>query len=194
MARAALYCRVSTPEQGVEPQLDALRAWAATRGLEATVFADVGVSGARASRPGLDALLAAVRRGEVQVVACAALDRLGRDLQHLLAVAGELRERNVELVSLREGIDLASPMGRAMLAMLGLVAQLEREWIQDRVNAGLAAARKRGVRCGRPPALDSERAARAKRLQQHGMSQRRIAEMLEVSRAAVATALQEARP
>ncbi|RIL04955.1 MAG: invertase [Proteobacteria bacterium] len=189
MARAALYCRVSTPEQSIDPQLDALRAWAATRGHEVEVFTDEGVSGSRASRPGLDALLATVRAGKVQVVACAALDRLGRDLQHLLAVAGELRERNVELVSLREGIDLHSPMGRAMLAMLGLVAQLEKDWITDRVNAGIAAAKKRGVRCGRPPRLDGEAVKRARRMRESGQSLRHVARVLGVSRAAVATAL-----
>lgn len=192
--KAAAYARCSTTEQHPEAQLGPLRTWAAAQGHELVEYVDEGESGAKARRPALDEVMAAVRRGEVQVVAVAALDRLGRDVANLLAIAAELRERGVQLVSLREGLDLHSPVGKALFTMLGLVAELERSWIQERVAAGLAAAKKRGVRCGRPPALDSERAARAKRLHQHGMSQRKIAEMLEVSRAAVATALQEARP
>jgi len=191
--KAAAYARCSTTEQHPEAQLGPLRAWAAAQGHELVEYIDEGQSGAKASRPAFDQMMAAVRRGEVKLVAVAALDRLGRDVANLLAIAAELRERGVQLVSLREGLDLHSPVGKALFTMLGLVAELERSWIQERVAAGLAAARKRGVRCGRPPALDREQAARARRLAEHGMSRRKIAEMLEVSRAAVATALQEAR-
>lgn len=187
--KAAIYARCSTTEQHPEAQLGPLRVWATAQGHEVAEYVDEGESGAKASRPAFDAMLAAVRRGDVQVVAVAALDRLGRDVANLLGVAGELRERGVQLVSLREGLDLHSPVGRALFTMLGLVAELERSWIQERVKMGIAAAKRRGVKCGRPPALDAERAARAKRLHGSGTSLRKIASMLEVSRAAVATAL-----
>jgi DNA invertase Pin-like site-specific DNA recombinase len=187
--KAAIYARCSTTEQHPEAQLGPLRAWVAAHGHEVVEYVDEGESGAKARRPALDAMMAAVRRGEVQIVAVAALDRLGRDVANLLAIAGELKDRGVQLVSLREGIDMHSPMGRAMLALLGIVAQLERDWIRERVAAGLAAAKGRGVRCGRPPKLDADRAARARRMRDAGASMRYVARVLGCSRAAVVHAL-----
>lgn len=120
--RAALYARVSTAGQDPAGQIEALRAAAAARGVEVVgEHVDHGVSGARASRPALDAMLATVRAGGVDVVMVAALDRLGRNLLDLLRLAEELRARGVELVSLREGVDLHSPVGRALFSMLGIV-------------------------------------------------------------------------
>jgi len=185
-ARVALYARCSTADQNPEAQLAPLRAWAAAHGHDAVEYVDAGVSGARASRPALDAMMGAVRRGEVQAVAVAALDRLGRDVANLLAIAGELRERGVPLTSLREGIDLHSPIGKALFTMLGLVAELERSWIKERTMAGLESARRRGVKLGRRHALDDVRRQRLARLVASGISQRRIAELLGCSKGTVA--------
>jgi len=154
----ALYVRCSTTEQHPDAHLGPLRAWAAAHGQGAVEYVDEGVSGAKARRPALDAMMRAVRAGEVQAVAVAALDRLGRDVANLLAIAGELHERKVELVSLREGLDLASPVGKALFTMLGLVAELERAWIRERVRHGIAAARRRGTHIGRRPASTPMRA------------------------------------
>lgn len=185
MPRVALYARCSTSDQNPEAQLAPLRAWATAHGHDAIEYVDAGVSGARASRPALDALLAAVRRGEVQGVAVAALDRLGRDVANLLAIAGELRDRGVPLTSLREGLDLHSPIGKALFTMLGLVAELERNWIKERTLAGLEAAKRRGVKLGRRHALDDVSRQRLARLVASGVSQRQIAELLGASKGTV---------
>lgn len=189
--KAALYCRASTREQHVDAQLGPLRTWASSKGYEAQEFLDEGWSGAKARRPGLDAALAACRRGEVQVLAVVGLDRLARSTSHAAALFEELHALGVELVSLREAIDSRTPSGRALMQMAAVFAELERSLIVERVHAGIAAAKCRGTRCGRPPAVTGEKLARAKRLHQHGTSLRKIAAMLDCSRAAVSTALAE---
>ena len=187
--KVALYARSSTSEQHPDAQLGPLRAWAAAHGHDAVEYLDEGVSGAKARRPALDAMMRAVRAGEVQAVAVAALDRLGRDVANLLAIAGELHERKVELVSLREGLDLASPVGKALFTMLGLVAELERAWIRERVRHGIAAARRRGTHIGRRPRLDADARARARRMREAGQTIAHIAKTLGCSRPSVQRAL-----
>jgi len=122
-------------------------------------------------------------------VAVAAFDRLGRDVANLLAIAGELQERKVELVSLREGLDLVSPVGKALFTMLGLVAELERAWIRERVRHGIAAVRRRGTHIGRRPRLDADARARARRMHEAGQTIAHIAETLGCSRPSVQRAL-----
>jgi DNA invertase Pin-like site-specific DNA recombinase len=129
MKRAALYARVSTGGQTVENQLRELEAVAARAGWEIVErYVDQGVSGAkgRAQRPALDALHKAVIRGEVDVVAAWSVDRLGRSLQELILILNELRERNVDLYLHQQGLDTATPSGRAMYQMLGVFAEFER--------------------------------------------------------------------
>lgn len=192
--RAALYGRVSTPDQRPDAQLDALRAYAAARGLEAREFLDVGVSGAKARRPGLDALTAAVRRREVDVVVCAKLDRLARSVQHLTALAADLEAVGVGLVVLDQAIDTTTPSGRFLFHTLGAVAELERDLIRERTRAGIEAARRRGARFGRPPATDGPQRARIRRLARAGRSLREIAALTGVPRSTVHRALSAQRP
>ena len=192
MRKVALYVRCSTKaEQNPEAQLGPLRAWAVAKGYEAVEHVDEGWSGAKARRPALDALLVACRRGEVQVVAVAALDRLARSTSHAAALFEELHILGVELVSLREAIDSRTPSGRALMQMAAVFAELERSLIVERVHAGIAAARRAGRRLGRPPVVAGEVLARARRLRDSGKSLRYIARMLDVSRDAVTRALAE---
>jgi DNA invertase Pin-like site-specific DNA recombinase len=168
--RAALYARVSTFDQEPENQLVELRRYVAARGWTAVEFTDRGVSGAKDRRPALDELLAAARRRKVDVIVCWRLDRLGRNLRHLVVTLEELSTLGVGFVSLNEGIDATTPAGRLQMAVLGAIAQFERERIAERVKAGLQRARAQGKRLGRPrltplprssPGLSVRDAARA---------------------------------
>ena len=188
--RIALYARVSTLEQTTEPQLDALRGYAAARGLEvAGEYVDQGISGARARRPALDRLVADARRRRFDAVACVKLDRLARSVHHLVTLARDLEALGLDLVVLDQAIDTSTSSGRFLFHTLAAVAELERDLIRERVAAGMRAARKRGVKIGRPGALDAATAQRARRLQAAGHSQRAIASLLGVGKGTVAREL-----
>jgi len=151
MPRIALYVRVSTSEQTVEPQLFALRAYAAARGLELAVeYVDEGVSGARDRRPALDRLLADTKRRRFDVLAITKLDRLARSVRHLTTMAAELEALGVDLVVLDQAIDTSTPAGRLLFHVLGSIAEFERDLIRERTAAGMRAAKRRGARIGRP--------------------------------------------
>ena len=148
--RAAIYARVSTFDQEPENQLAELRQYAEHRGWSAVEFVDRGVSGAKDRRPGLDQLLADARRRKFDVVVCWRLDRLGRNLRHLVTLLEDLHAVGVGFVSLGEGIDFTTPAGRLQLHILAALAEFERERIRERVMAGLVRAKAQGVRLGRP--------------------------------------------
>jgi DNA invertase Pin-like site-specific DNA recombinase len=148
--RAALYARVSTTDQYVDNQLQELRDYAAVRGWTVTEFVDEGVSGATDRRPALDEMLADARRRKLDIVLCWRLDRLGRNLRHLVTLIEELQSVGVSFVSLNEGIDLGTPAGRLQLHILAALSEFERSRIQERVKAGLARAKAQGRRLGRP--------------------------------------------
>ncbi len=178
----ALYSRVSGRGQSVDPQLHLLHEYAERRGGPAVDYTDHAQSGAKARRPALDRLLAAVRRREVEALVCVKLDRLARSVRHLTELAAELEVSGTALVVLDQSIDTATPAGRFLFNTLGAVAELERDLIRERTLAGLAVARRRGKRFGRPPAVyPPQLLARVRRLRQAGHSFRRIAELLEVS-------------
>ena len=186
----ALYARCSTDRQELDAQLHALHDYTRRRGCDAVEFTDRGVSGAKASRPGLDALMAAVRRREVEAVIATRLDRLGRSAAHLAALADELRSVGVALVVLDLGLDTATPQGALVLGVLAQVAEFERSLMRERVRDGLAQARRRGTRLGRPAALDARALARARRLRQSGRSLRAIGDVLGVHASTVKRALE----
>lgn len=188
LARVALYARVSTSDQTAENQLRALREHATRAGWTiVTEHTDHGISGTREKRPGLDALMAGARRRQYDLIAVAALDRLGRNLRHLVTLLDELQHLGIGLVSLREALDLTSPIGRAMYALVGVLAEVERAWMVERTHAGLRRARAQGKRLGRPPAiLDT---LRLRHLLAGGASYRAVARALKVSEATVRRAL-----
>ncbi len=151
--RAALYARVSTLDQEPENQLAELRRYAAARGWAASEYVDHGVSGSRARRAALDALVRDARRRRFSVVVCWRLDRLGRNLRHLVTLLDDLQALGVAFVSLGEGIDCTTPAGRLQLHILAALAEFEKSRIAERVRAGLARVRANGTRLGRPKAV-----------------------------------------
>jgi DNA invertase Pin-like site-specific DNA recombinase len=165
--RAALYLRVSTDDQAVENQRLALAATCGQRGWEIVqVYADNGICGAkgRDERPGLDALLKDAVRGKFEVVLAWAMDRLGRSLLDLLTTLNELDAANVALVLHQQAIDTTTPAGRMFFQVTGAFAEFERAMIRSRVNAGLARARARGAKLGRPRVSNKIEAAIRARL------------------------------
>jgi len=176
------YARVSTAEQSADGQLDALRAAGVER-----IWTDVG-SGARADRPALAEMLAAVAAGDTVVVT--RLDRLGRSLPDLLGLVEDLAARDVGLRSLAEQIDTTSATGRLVLHVFGALAEFERALMYERTMAGLAAARARGRIGGRPRALTGARLAHARQLAGTGTPVREIAAILGVARSTVYSSLQ----
>jgi DNA invertase Pin-like site-specific DNA recombinase len=180
--RCALYARVSTADQHCENQLAELRAFCRLRGWTITQeYVDHGVSGGREHRPALDALRTDARRRRFDVLVCWRLDRLGRNLRHLVLLLEELQALGVAFASLNEGIDATTPAGRLQMHMLAALSEFERGRIQERVKAGLARARAQGRRIGRPPhrltAADLARTA--------SLSIRAAAAVLDVSPALV---------
>jgi DNA invertase Pin-like site-specific DNA recombinase len=150
LTKAAIYARVSTFDQEPENQLQELRRYVETRGWAAKEYVDKGVSGAKDSRPALDTLVRDAKRWRFDVLVCWRLDRLGRNLKHLVGLLDDLQVLGVAFVSLGEGIDATTPAGRLQMHLLASVAQFERERIAERVKAGLARARAEGRRLGRP--------------------------------------------
>ena len=137
MKRAALYTRVSTIDQHPETQLNDLRQMAAQRSYEIVQEYCDRISGVKAKRPGLDQMMADARRGRFDVVLAWASDRIARSVKHFLEVLDELSRSNIEYVSFRENIDTGGPLGRAIIIIVGAVAELERSLIIERVRAGM---------------------------------------------------------
>src|SRR5436309_9049746 len=148
VVKAATYARVSTVGQEPENQLQELRRYVEARGWTAVEYVDRGVSGAKDRRPALDQMVADAKRRNFDVVVAWRLDRLGRNLRHLVTLIEELQTLGIAFVSLGEGIDCLTPAGKLQLHILAALAGFERSRIQERVKAGLARARTQGVRPG----------------------------------------------
>jgi len=192
MRKAALYARVSTKGQTLDNQLAELRvacernAWNVVQ-----VFTDYGISGAkgRGARKGLDDLLKAVVRREVDQVCVWSIDRLGRSLRDLINVLDELRQKACDLYVHKQAIDTNTPSGKMLFQMLGVFAEFEREIMRERIIAGQQRARAQGKRIGRRSVIDESLQARAARLRSDGLSLRDIGWRLNVSAATVLKAL-----
>jgi DNA invertase Pin-like site-specific DNA recombinase len=156
--KAAIYVRVSTVDQHSENQLLELRRYAEARGWTAVEYVDHGITGTKDSRPALDRLVKDARRRKFDVVVAWKLDRLGRNLKHLITLLDDLQALGIAFVSLGEGIDATTPAGKLQMHILGAMAEFERGRIVERVRAGLARAKAQGKRLGRQPyAITSER-------------------------------------
>jgi len=189
MKRAALYMRVSTVDQHPETQLLDLRQMASQRGYEIVHEYTDRISGVKAKRPGLDQMMADGRRGRFDVVLVWASDRIARSTKHFLEVLDELNRLKIEYVSFRENIDTGGPLGRAIIIIVGAVAELERNLIIERVRAGMRRARLEGRHIGRNP-LELDHAA-IQRDRRQGQSLRQIAKGHRVSAATVQRVLRE---
>ncbi len=175
------YARVSTLDQDLSLQLDALAAAGCAK-----VFED-RASGVQADRAGVQAALHYVRDGEVLVVW--KLDRLGRSLPHLIETVAALERRGVELRSLTEAIDTTTAGGRLIFHIFGALGQFERDLIGERTRAGLTAAAARGRKGGRKPVITDERLKRAREMVGKGLTVREIATRLRVGKTALYEAL-----
>lgn len=191
MKRAALYMRVSTVDQHPETQLHDLRAMAAQRGYEIVREYTDKISGAKAKRPGLGQLLADARHGKFDVVMVWAFDRLARSVRHFLEVLDELNHLNIEFVSFRENVDTGGPLGRAMIVIIGAIAELERNLIIERVRAGMRRARLEGRQIGRTP-LQVDRVALLHD-RERGMSLKDLAKAYRISKASVCRVIKDAQ-
>ena len=185
-AWTAVYVRVSTAEQRVDSQELELRRYCEQRGWTDVKFYTDRISGASCSRPELDVMVKDVRAGNVARVVCFKLDRLGRSLTHLALMLDELNRLKVPLIASSQGIDTSddNPAGRLQLGVLMAVAEFERGIIRERVNAGVAAAKARGVKLGRPPKLKA-RAPEVMKLRSEGEGVRAIARSLHMPASSV---------
>lgn len=189
--KIALYARISTDDQRADLQLDALRRYADDRNI--TIFKEYidHFSGAKATRPALDEMLADARRRKFDAVAVWKIDRLGRSVQHLLSVLTELQTLKIAFISLQEAIDTTSPAGRMVFTFLGAVAEFERAIIGERVRAGMAAAKRRGKHCGRNSIkLNADQICT---MRTQGKSLRDIATILGTSHQTVANVIRTSR-
>jgi DNA invertase Pin-like site-specific DNA recombinase len=192
MFRVGLYARVSTFDQHTIPlQIRALREYAARRGWAIAIQVKEVGSGA-AQRELREKLLDAARRREIDVVLVWRLDRWGRSVADLLATLQELDHLGVGFVSLTEALDLTTPSGRAMAALLAVFAEFEREILRERVRAGLAHARQNGQRLGRPQTAALQ-TSQVRKLYRAGVSKSEIARRLQIGRTSVRRIL-EAKP
>src|ERR1035441_8430212 len=186
--KSALYARVSTRDKGQDPEmpLPELREFAAKRGWQVVgEFVDVGVSGSKDSRPQLDAMMRLAKARKLDIIVVWKLDRFGRSLRHLVDALEELKAVGCDFVSLRDNLDLTTPAGRMMFHVIGAMAEFERELIRERVRAGLAHARSKGQKLGRPK-VRREHDPDAKvirKMRGEGQSYGEIAEALSRSKA-----------
>lgn len=178
--KVAIYSRCSTSEQNVSLQIGELRAFCQRRGWEiAEEFTDAGVSGSKESRPALNRLKADARLRKFDAVLVYRYDRFARSLRQLVNALGEFDALGIHFVSLHEGVDTSTPNGRLVFGIFASIAEFERELIRSRVRSGLAAARARGKRLGRPMSSVDGKAIHA--LRDSGASWRTISERLGVS-------------
>jgi DNA invertase Pin-like site-specific DNA recombinase len=187
--RAVIYTRVSTPDQHLETQSYDLRGMAKQRGYEIVNEYSDTISGAKSKRPGLDQLLADARRRRFDVVLVAAFDRVARSVRHFLEVLDELNRLGIEFVSFRENIDTGGALGRAVVVIVGAIAELERSLIVERVRAGTRRAKLEGRQIGRTPLnIDRQQVVRDRL---SGMSLTQVARKHRISRASVCRLMKE---
>lgn len=137
------YARISTTDQSLDLQMDALRKAGCS-----VIFEDAGISGAKSKRPGLDKVLKRLNQGDVLVVW--KLDRLGRSMRHLIELTSTFESKGIGFRSLSDAIDTSTPGGKLYFHLMGAIAEFERDLISERTKAGMAAAKARGIRMGRP--------------------------------------------
>jgi DNA invertase Pin-like site-specific DNA recombinase len=182
--KAAIYARVSTPDQHIETQICQLRELALKRGFEIVgEYKDNGFSGTKARRPGLDALMADAHRRRFTVVLVAAFDRVARSTRHFLQLLDELESFGIAFVSARESFDTSGPLGRLFLTLIASISALELDLLRDRIRQGMKMRKLAGFRLGRAP-LDIDHDALV-RDRLSGMSLTQVAKKYSISRASV---------
>ncbi len=184
----ALYLRVSTADQDPETQGREVRQFVIAHGWEvAETYQDVGVSGARASRPALDRLLKDAWHGRFQAVVVWDLSRMARSTLHALELLQKLEQMKVRMIAVKQTFDTDTPLGKAFFTLAAMFAELERSILIERVRAGMARARAEGKHIGRPMRVVAVEELR--RLRAQGLSIRQIARRMEVPSSTVAKRL-----
>jgi DNA invertase Pin-like site-specific DNA recombinase len=168
--KAALYARISTSNHGQSPemQLAELREYCSKRNWQIIEYTDSGVSGSKERRPQLDKLMADAKKRRFDTVVVYRYDRFARSLRHLITALDEFGVLGIEFVSLHEGVDTSTPNGRLVFSIFASIAEFERELIRGRVLSGLAHAKSRGKKLGRPRVPTN--AARVAMLRRQGAS------------------------
>lgn len=188
--RVAIYCRVSTTEQNDQIQFEELQALCARSGWTLIRIYREKISGTKSidQRAALKQMLTDARCRNFEMVIVWSVDRLGRSMQHLVSVLAELQACGVQLLSLRQGIDTSTPMGAMLWQFLGIFAEFEHSIRKERQIAGIARAKARGVRFGRP-SISKEKERQIFELRQKGLGINRIAKTLRVGSGTVAKML-----
>lgn len=181
MGRVIGYCRVSTEDQNLDMQEQAIEHYAKEKGLEFILYVE-RISSRKEKRVELEHAMKAATKGDLFVVY--KLDRLARSTKELYKLTGDLTEKGVEFVSINDIFDTTTPTGKAMFGMLAVFAEFERDIIQQRTRAGLESARKRG-RIGGRPAIDEKTKKRVRALFETGESATDIAKEYGIGRATV---------
>lgn len=171
------YARVSTADQNIDTQLDALRQVGCLQ-----IFQD-RINGTATSRPGLDELLAKLRPGDVVVVA--RFNRLGRDRNHLINLLSEFAHQGIHFRALDLGVDSSTPAGKMVLQIFAALAEYDRQTIREKTRAGIDLAKARGKHMGRPNGVDLEKFEKVKRAYKNGLSARDTAEVSGISLSSV---------
>lgn len=190
-ARAALYARVSTGRQDEAMQLAEMQEFCERRKWSPDIFADAGYSGAKASRPELDRMMTECRRGKYNVVVVYRFDRFARSVRQLVEALAEFNELGIQFVSLHENVDTTLPQGKLLFHIFAAIAEFERELTRERVISGLAHARARGVKLGRPKVIVN--VDRIAQLRAQGMPWRAISDELGVGVATLCPQASELR-
>ena len=192
MTRVALYARVSTAKQETDNQVEELRRYALARGWEvAGEYVDRGISGAKASRPALNRLMADARERRFDAVIVWKLDRFGRSIRHLLDAVELLTSFGVRFLAVTQGIDTdqSNPIGRLLLSILGAIAEFERDLIRERIAAGVSRTAKSGTKSGkawgRPRAAGPAKFVEVQQLRKDGLSISQIQQKTNLSRGVV---------
>lgn len=189
--RSLLYSRVSTLDKGQNPevQMSELRRFCLSRGWENTnEISDIGYSGGTDQRPGLKKLLILARSRQIDVVICTKLDRMARSLKHLVSLLDEFNSLGIIFISVHDQIDLSTASGRLMVHIIGAFSEFERALIRERTMAGLAFAKSKGTKLGRPKKRDD---VAILALRRQGLTYSQIQKKLRISRPAIGRALRE---
>ncbi len=188
--RVALYARVSTDKQTCENQLNELRSIAERmQYIIVDEFIDEGISGAKSSRPALDALMKSATQRRFDMVMCWSIDRLGRSLQNLIEILNELQSLKVDLFFMQQGLDTSTSAGRMMFSIFGALAEFERNLIRERVIAGQQRAISQGVKMGRPSKMNDGMKNAIKLLRERGIGIKQIARELKIGIGTVYSAI-----
>ena len=184
--KIAIYTRVSTEEQSIDMQLSDLRKFVEQKGyINHEEYSDIGYSGSRNDRPGLNRLMEDVKNGKIDIVCVWRFDRFSRSLRHLVNTLYDLDQLGVKFISLKENLDTSTSIGRLQFAVISAMTEFERELIKERVIGGIQRAKEKGIKLGRPSITTEEIISRIRTFRNDGYTIREIASKTGISKSLV---------